>query len=103
MPFNVVYKAQNRCRLTGLERVLKAEVLPDGSLLQVFADNFQQYRAVLFKTAAHDVGFSGVLIGSAGNVLAAETVPALRPKASTYEKHLLAYLVTIGIKVENSA
>lgn len=93
---HTVYNALNGCNETGLERLYSCQILPDGGVIRVYLDNFGQYRAVVFKSEAHSVGYSGVLLNTDGSVRWMHTALHMRGKATT--RQLCCYMSSIGIK-----
>ena len=91
-----VYFAQNRCTACGLEKPVLVERLPDGQVLRIYVDTFNQHRAIIFKTGQCQVGYAGVLIGRDSVVRWRECNPADRGKGTT--RHLLASLTVAGIR-----
>lgn len=91
-----VYAALNGCSETGLEKPHKYEVFPNGEIVRVYVDNFGQYRAVVFKSEAHTVGYSGVLLNVDGSVRWMFTDSAMRGKGTT--RQLCCYMSSIGIR-----
>lgn len=95
-----VYNAQNECSETGYETLAHSLQMPDGVTIRVYVDNFKQVRAVAFKSPAHKVGYSGVLLNVDGSERWKTTAPAMRGQHTT--RHLVAYLVSLGYNWKRS-
>lgn len=78
-----VYAAMNQCAMTGLERPVRRYTFPDGTDVRLYQDHKGKYRIVAFKSTAHSVGYSGILLEPDGEVHYKETCPAMRGKNST--------------------
>lgn len=78
-----VYAAQNQCDMTGLERLVKSQTMPDGNHIRLFLDHKGKYRIVAFKSRAHKVGYSGVLVQADGEIHYKETCPSMRGAGTT--------------------
>lgn len=87
-----VYAAMNECNMTGLERPVKRETFPDGTDVRLYVDHKGKYRIVAFKSKAHKVGYSGILLEPSGEIHYKETCPSMRGKAST---RMLSSLLTV--------
>lgn len=93
---HTVYAALNGCSETGLEKPHKVERLPNGQIVRVFVDNFQQYRATISESEAPETGYSGVLLNPDGSVRWMHTRADMRGCRAT--RHLCAYMSSIGIR-----
>lgn len=89
-----VYSAQNECSETGYETLAHSLKCPGGGVIRVYTDNFGQVRAVAFKSDAHKVGYSGVLLNADGSEKWKTTAPAMRGLRAT--RQLAAMLVALG-------
>ncbi len=93
---DTVYAALNQCKLTGLETLLRQTTTPDASVIRLYRDHRGWHRIVAFKSAAHKVGYSGVLVQSDGEIHYKETCKAMRGRSST--KQLQAMLTKWGVQ-----
>lgn len=91
-----VYSAQNECSETGYETLAHSLTTPEGPTIKVFRDNFGQVRIVAFKSDAHNVGYSGLLLNADGTEKWKTTAPAMRGLNTT--RQLAALLVHLGYK-----
>jgi len=90
-----VYAALNQCSTTGLERLVKQATMPDASVIRLFKDHKGWHRVVGFKSVAHSVGFSGIIVMPDGEIYYKETCPAMRGKG--YTRQLQAMLTMWGV------
>jgi hypothetical protein len=91
-----VMYALNRCTTTGLESVVRCDTMPDGKHIKLFKDHKGWYRIVAFKSEAHSVGYSGVIVDSSGEIHYKETAPDMRSQGVT--RQLQAILTVWGVK-----
>lgn len=91
-----VYNARNECSETGYEVVAHSLDFPQGPHIKVFTDNLGQVRIVAYKSAAHRVGYSGLLLNPDGTEKWKTTAPAMRGLNTT--RQLSALLVHLGYK-----
>lgn len=82
--------------LTGLEVQVRASKLPDGRIIRLFRDHVDRHRIVIFKTEAHNVGYSGVLVDPDGEIRYKRTCPDMRSQNTT--RQLQAMLTVWGVK-----
>jgi len=90
-----VYNALNQCMLTGLETLQRVSTLADGRVIRLFRDHVGRYRIVVFKSVAHNIGYSGVLLNPDGEIYYKRTCPQMRGQGTT--RHLQALLTVWGI------
>lgn len=91
---NSVYNGINQCRFTMLEALAHKADYPDGTIIRCFKDEKGQLRIVAFKSAAHKVGYSGVLVHPWGEIRYKETCRAMRRQGAT--RALCAMLTVWG-------
>lgn len=91
-----VYAAQNQCNMTGLERLVKSQTMPDGNHIRLFLDHKGKYRIVAFKSRAHKVGYSGVLVQADGEIHYKETCQSMRHHGTT--RKLQSMLTVWGVR-----
>lgn len=82
--------------LTGLECLVRTTTLADGRIIRLFRDHVGRYRIVAFKSAAHNVGYSGVLLHPDGEIYYKRTCQAMRGQNTT--RQLQALLGVWGVK-----
>lgn len=87
-----VYAAMNQCSMTGLERPLKRQTMPDGTDVRLYVDHKGKHRIVAFKSRSHSVGYSGVLLDPSGEIHYKETDKAMRGRNST---RMLCAMLTV--------
>lgn len=90
-----VYHALNQCSMTGLERLVRQATMPEGPHIRLYRDHKGKHRIVAFKTDAHRVGYSGVLVQADGEIHYKETCRTMRGRATT--RQLQAVLTSWGI------
>lgn len=78
-----VYNALNQCMLTGLETLIRVSRLPDRRIIRLFRDHVGRYRIVIFKSEAHNVGYSGVIVSPCGEIFYKQTCPDMRGQGTT--------------------
>jgi len=92
-----VYSPINQCCATGLERMIRKEIMDNGIIIALYKDNFKRYRIVAHKPGMFGVcGFSGVLVSQDGTIEYKETNPADRGKG--YTRQLQALLTLYKVK-----
>lgn len=89
-----VYNAQNECSETGYETLAHSLTMPEGPCIKVFIDNFKQVRIVAFKSDAHKVGYSGLLLNADGTERWKLTDVSMQGRNTT--RQLAALLVHLG-------
>lgn len=85
--YSAVIAEHNQCRLMGVERVIKSEVIGEHRVT-ITKDNFGQYRTTL-KHLNSRIIVSGILFDQFRTVRFKYTVPTLR--GNNYTKQLFAY------------
>jgi hypothetical protein len=91
-----VMHALNRCTTTGLETLVRDATTPDGKHIKLFKDHKGWHRIVAFKSEAHSVGCSGVIVQPCGEIYYKETCPDMRSNGLT--RQLQAMLTVWGVK-----
>lgn len=99
MADQTVYHAQGLCKYTGLERLHRRHVLPNGHVIRVYLDNFRQHRIVVFKSHAHKLGYAGLCLDVHGYTRHFECAPAMQ--IYNVRQVLCNYCRSIGIHVES--
>lgn len=91
-----VMHALNRCTTTGLESLVREWATPEGHHIRLFRDHKAWHRIVIFKSDAHTVGYSGVIVEDSGEIHYKETAPDMRSQGVT--RQLQAMLTVWGVK-----
>lgn len=92
---STIYAALNQCTTTGLERLIRAEQLPNGQWIRLFKDHKAWHRIALFESDAPDSGISGVIVEPSGEIHYKQTAPYAQ--GNRYTRHLQSILTIWGV------